>query len=70
MKYPMDDRDKLLVEMYEQLAAETKKMRVAQQKFFKSKKTIDLNNAISLERVVDDLLTRIRLHTEQYILFV
>ena len=66
----MDDRDKLLVEMYEQLAAETKKMRVAQQKFFKSKKTIDLNNAISLERVVDDLLTRIRLHTEQYILFV
>ena len=70
MKYPMDDRDKFLVDMYEQLAAETKKMRVAQQKFFKSKKTIDLNNAISLERVVDDLLTRIRLHTEQYILFV
>ena len=66
----MDDRDKFLVDMYEQLAAETKKMRVAQQKFFKSKKTIDLNNAISLERVVDDLLTRIRLHTEQYILFV
>ena len=70
MKYPMDDRDKLLVEMYEQLLDATKKMRLAQKKFFKSKKTVDLNNAISCECVVDDLLMKIRLHTEQYILFI
>lgn len=66
----MDDRDKFLVDMYEQLAAETKKMRVAQKKFFRSKKTVDLNNAISCENVVDDLLVKIRLHTEQYVLFI